>query len=580
MCCRLYYEGRHEYNIGMYIRTVTRKNKDGSLVRYIQLAHNEWDPEAGCAKARVLYNFGREDGLDLEALRRLAKSISRFLSPEDALRCEAELGGKEPLRFVSSRPLGGAWVLDQLWSALGIGKALEHLLRLRNFKTPVERSLFAMVANRALAPSSKLAIEDWVGSEVVIPGLDAIEVQQLYRAMDFLVGSDETLQQAIYFSVADFLNWEVDLLYFDTTSTYFEVEEEDPDSDEQPGLRKRGHSKDHRPDLPQAVIGLAVTRDGIPVRCWVWPGNTSDASVIPQVKKDLVGWKLGRVITVVDRGFASEDNLRQLQRSGGHYIAGERMRSGKPNVDVALNRAGRYQMVRDNLEVKEIIVGDGEARVRYVLVRNPEEAKRDRATREKILKQLREELAALQDRNGEAHPKAACELMAHPTYGRYLRLDRRGRPKIDQAKVKAEEKLDGKYLLRTSDDTLPAEDVALGYKQLLEVEDAFRTLKSTLDLRPVYHRLEDRIRAHVLLCWLALLLIRVAESKTGQTWRNLRRVLQRMHLGEFAGRNGRVLQRTQTTTEQKQVFAALKVAEPPTILSATTAKPVSNHSHA
>lgn len=540
----------------MYIRTIQRKNKDGSVVRYIQLAQNQWDPQARCAKAKVLFNFGREEEVDREALNRLVRSINRFLGPEETLRYEAETGAA-PLRFISSRPLGGAWVLNRLWEELGIKGVLESLLKKRHYKTPVERAVFAMAANRALDPMSKRGVEEWVKEDVVVPGVEEIPLQQLYRAMDFLLENEAELQKQVYYSVANLLNLEVDILYFDTTSTYFEIEDEDEDG----GLRRRGHSKDHRPDLPQAVIGLVVTRDGIPVRCWVWPGNTADMSVVEQVKKDLVGWKLGRVITVLDRGFNSEDNLRYLQRAGGHYIAGEKLRSGRENTAQALKRAGRYQTVRDNLEVKEIVVGNGEARERYILVRNPEEAARDKARREKIIKELEEQLPLI-----KTHAKAVCELMAHPVYGRYLKLDSRSLPKIDRAKIR-EEKLDGKYLLRTSDDTLSAEDVALGYKQLLLVEDAFRTLKSRLELRPVYHRLEDRIRAHVLLCWLALLLIRIAENRTGQTWCHLRATLQRMHLGEFSCPAGQVRQRTEITPAQEQILKALAVKEPPRLFS-------------
>ncbi|QGP92382.1 IS1634 family transposase ISDha15 [Neomoorella glycerini] len=558
------------YNIDMYIRTISRKNKDGSVVRYIQLAHNVWDPKAGYPKAKVLFNFGREEDVDREALVRLVKSITRFLGPEEALRTQAELNGSAPLTFVSSRPIGGAWVLNELWNQLGINRVLAGLLAKRKFQAPVERAIFAMVANRALNPASKLKTEDWVSHDVFIPGLPDVPVQNLYRAMDFLLEAAEELQKDIFFSVAHLFNLEVDLLYFDTTSTYFEVEEEDNPEDHKQHLRRKGNSKDHRPDLPQVVIGLAVTREGLPVRCWVWPGNTADMAVIEQVKKDLVGWQLGRVITVVDRGFASEDNLRYLQRAGGHYIAGEKMRSGKDTVAEALARPGRYKTVKDNLEVKEVIVGDGEKRVRYVLVRNPKEAEKDRLEREKILARLKEELKAIGDLKGEPHTKACCQLIAHPTYGRYLKTDKKGQPYIDMAKVKAEEKLDGKYLLRTSDDTLSPEDVALGYKQLLEVEEAFRTMKQSLELRPIYHRLSDRIHAHVLLCWLGLLLIRVAETKVEDSWRNIRQTLERMHLGEFIAPDGRVLQRTETTPQQQHIFKALGIKAPPQIIAVET----------
>jgi transposase len=540
----------------MYIRTVARKNKDGSETRYVQLAHNYRDKESGQAKANVLFNFGREEEVDKDALKRLVQSIYRFLGPEEAMQSNADKSSSL-LRFISSKPLGGAWFLDCLWQRIGVQNTLQMLLQSRKYASPVERAIFAMVANRALAPGSKSAVERWVSDEVFINNLTDIPVQNLYRAMDFLLEAESEIQHDVFFSVANLFNLEVDLLYFDTTSTYFETEITDED------FRKPGFSKDHRPDLPQAVIGLAVTRDGIPVRCWVWPGNTADMSVVNQVKKDLVGWKLGRVITVVDRGFVSEENLRTFQRAGGHYIAGEKMRNGKPDTEQALSTKGRYHTVKDNLEVKEIVVGDGEARKRYVLVRNPKQAEKDRLRREKILKELEQELRETGQLKGTHHNKASCRLMSHPTYGRYLKMMSSGLLKIDTSKIKEEEKLDGKYLIRTSDDTLSAEDIALGYKQLLEVESAFRTLKSTLELRPVYHRLEDRIRAHVLLCWLALLMVRIAENELQSTWPRILKELQKIHLGEFQGQDGLVWQCTELTPIQKGYFRTLKLKEPP-----------------
>ncbi|MFC4770341.1 IS1634 family transposase, partial [Effusibacillus consociatus] len=176
--------------------------------------------------------------------------------------------------MLKSQALGGTWLLDQLWKKLGVGQAILKRLADREYRMPVERAIFAMVANRVLDPGSKLAIEDWVDREVVIPGLPTFEVQHGYRAMDFLLESDEIIQREVFHTVADLLNLEVDLLFFDTTSTYFETEESEEDD-----FRKTGYSKDHRPDLPQVVIGFAVTREGIPIRCWVWPGNTSDMNV-------------------------------------------------------------------------------------------------------------------------------------------------------------------------------------------------------------------------------------------------------------------------------------------------------------
>lgn len=244
------------------------------------------------------------------------------------------------------------------------------------------------------------------------------------------------------------------------------------------------------------------------------------------------------------------------------------MRAGRKEVEEALSRPGRYRAVRDNLEVKEVVVGDGARRKRYILVRNPAQVERDREDRERLLKRIEQTLAGL-PAAGDEHSKAVCKLLAHPTMGRFLTKDKKGRPVIDRAKVKAEERLDGKYLIVTSDDTLTTEDVALGYKQLAELERAWRDMKSGLDLRPMHHRKADRIKAHVLLCWLALLLVRVVEVKTGQTWRRVHEEMDRLHRGVFTGRDGLFAQRTEITQLQYQYFKAVGVTPPPLLLEVT-----------
>jgi transposase len=376
----------------------------------------------------------------------------------------------------------------------------------------------------------------------------------------------------VFFAVADLLNLEVDLLFFDTTSTYFERDEEDDGAE---AFRRLGHSKDHRPDLPQIVIGLAVTREGIPVRCWCWPGHTNDQQVLAEVKDDLRGWKLGRVITVVDRGFTSADNLAYLRRAGGHYIAGMRMRDGNPLVTQVLSRQGRYQQVKDNLRVKEVRV-DGHD-TRFVICHNPEQAERDRQQRDQAIVRIQAELARIANqrvrdarrrgdktraRNQATHVRAECALRDHPSLGRWLTQQPNGRLKVNTAKVKAEQRLDGKYLIATSDPHISAEDAALGYKNLAEAERGFRDLKSTLLLRPVFHRLEHRIRAHVLICWLALLLTRVAERSAGHSWRNINRQLGRITQVTLAGPAGTVTQTTPINPEQKAIYQALSIQPP------------------
>jgi hypothetical protein len=552
----------------MYLRTTQRRRTDGSLVRYVQLAHNR--RVGGVTQAEVLLNLGREDQLDLEGLRRLAQSITRFTDAD---------GGGMPLPgapgefdVVGSRPLGGVWLLDGLWRALGVDRALAGVLGPRRFTTDVERVLFALVCNRALDPCSKLAAAEWASLDVHVPGLEGMDEDQAYRAMDLLVEADAQagVQEAVFFACADLLNLEVDLLFFDTTSTYFELDE--PERGEG-AFRVFGHSKDHRPDLPQIVIGLAVTREGVPVRVWCWPGNTNDMSVITEVKDGLRGWRLGRVVTVVDRGFSSDENLRYLTRAGGHWIAGERMRDGSPDAQAALSRQGRYQSVRDNLRVKEVQIGEGDGAKRFIICHNPAEAERERTQREQTIARLHTELERIETQRAkaksakatEAHTRAECALRDHPALGRYLRQTKTGRLVIDRAKIAAEERLDGKFLLSTSDPDLSAEDVALGYKNLLEAEHGFRDLKTTLELRPVFHRLEHRIRAHVLLSWLALLLIRVAERQTNQTWRRIALELGRLHLVTLTGPTGTIAQTTELTDTQRELFAATGIQPPPRI---------------
>ena len=284
-----------------------RENRSGGHT-YVSLAHNERDERDGVSRARILYNFGRKDRLDLDAVRRLIASLSRYL-PSDELVLPREAGSGEPLEFLAAKRLGPALVLDGVWRALGLDGVFERLLAERSFRTPVERLVFAMVAQRAIDPGSKLSVESWVADEVFIPELEVVDVQQLYRAMDVLLGAHDEIQREVFWRVKNLFNLEVDLIFLDSTSTYFEIEGQDEiegDAGEgdgeagelgaEAGWRRRGHSKDKRPDLAQVVIAFAVTRDGVPVRCWVWPGNTVDVRMIGQVKRDLNTWKLSRTV--------------------------------------------------------------------------------------------------------------------------------------------------------------------------------------------------------------------------------------------------------------------------------------------
>jgi transposase len=549
----------------MYLRTVTSGRHE-----YVQMCHNYREGGSGPSRTRVLFSFGRKDQLDVEALRRLVSSISRYLDPAEAAEARAAAGVELGARFLGAKQLGGTHVLDGVWNRLGIAAGLAKLLSERGYRTPVERLLFALVASRALDPGSKLSVESWVADEAHVDGLPEVDVHQLYRAMDFLLEAHDEIQREVFWSVANLFNLEVDLLFLDTTTAYFEIEGEDEDvagddgDDVVVGLRKRGLSKDSRPGLAQVVIGFAVTRDGIPVRCWVWPGNTADVNVVEEVKRDLNEWKLGRVMLVLDAGFNSEANRRILQGAGDAFIIGERLRVGSKGEAVeAARRAGRYKTLASGLRVKEVTTKAGSvAQRRFVIVHNPEQERFDRERRDDIVHETERRLTELGDLSGTAHTKAACALRAHPTYGRYVRQSTTGKLAIDRSKISQEAKLDGKFLVSTSDPHLSTEDIALGYKQLHEIERVNRDLKHTVDIRPMHHRREDRIRAHVLLCWLALLLIRVIENDSRHTWHQLKKLFRPLMVAQHATKHGIVCETNAVTSEQKSVLDALRVKPP------------------
>jgi hypothetical protein len=575
----------------MFLRETRRKNQDGSVVSYLQLAHNERHSVSGNPVAKVIHNFGRVDRVDRDGLARLVRSISRFLDPEQAVAAAASAG--TGVQVLDSRRLGGAWTLDRVWQRLEIGAALRRVADGRRLDgEQVERVVFALVAQRALEPGSKLAATRWVAERVAIEGLTALSDDQAYRAMDFLLEGLDEIAAEIFSAVAHLLNLDLDIVFVDTTSTYWETETadqladlaDDPTDDQttsptEAGTRAFGHSKDHRGDLPQVVIAMAVTRDGVPVRCWTFPGDTADTAIIRTIKDDLGGWGLRRLVWVADRGFASAANRAYLTRGGGHYIHAEKLRQANTEAAAALARPGRYRTIADNLRVKEVHVapggdGDGDhgARTqRFVICHNPDQAERDQQVRANLVAHLQQLIDGSDTWTARRRDELVGSLKTKPGLRRYLRRTPAGLLRVDHAAIKRESHLDGKWLLRTSDLTLTPDDLAAAYKQLLAVERGWRDFKGALGLRPVFHHREDRIRAHIQLCWLALLLLRVIENATGDTWRNIRHELDRMHLVTLATNAGQVAQRSAITPGQQTLLRALKLPEPPTYFGLTPA---------
>jgi transposase len=312
------------------------------------------------------------------------------------------------------------------------------------------------------------------------------------------------------------------------------------------------------------VIALAVTRDGVPVRSWVFPGATPDVTTVRTIKDDLRAMRLGRVLFVGDAGLYSKANLDELAKGAGRYILAAPIGRVREIRDEVLSHPGRYADITPSLRAKEVVLGEGERRRRYVLCLNEEEADRQRRRRAEILKVLEAELASL----GEDHPKAACRLLASKRFGRYLSQDAGGRPYLDREKVRRAEQLDGKFVLTTNDDTLAVADVALGYKGMWIIESCFRKMRTTgLEVRPMFHWVPHRITAHVKLCVLASMVQRAAEIATGLPWRQLAGMLERLKAVRYTSEGRTFVQATTVSPELAEILGKLDIAPPRTILA-------------
>jgi transposase len=560
----------------MYLRVTERRNRDGSTVAYYALAENDWNAEAKRSETRVIHSFGRADQLDRAALQRLVASINRVIDADatDTLPTRGKTAVAE-IAIDAVFELGVVLAARGLWEELGIGEAIRIRMSRAGLSAPHEIALFAMAAQRLDEPASKLACATrWLPDIAWLPEANGLAVDQLYRALDFLAVWSDEIEREVFLRAADLLRLDVDLIFYDTTTAYFEIDEPDEFAEQYAGklyapLRQRGHSKEGRDNQPQVIIALAVTRDGMPVRSWVLPGNTADVTTVSRIKRDLHAWQLGRCLFVGDAGMYSAQNLVELSRGLGRYVLAVPMRRVQDVEAEVLTRPGRYRPVADNLQVKEVWVGDGERRKRYVLCFNPQEAERQRAHRQQVLMEIDAELTAL-DKREDDHPKAACSLMASKRYARYLGTDRRGRPKLDAAKVKAAEKFDGKFVVITNDDTLSAEDVALAYKAGAMIESCFRRMKQTgLEVRPMFHWTARRIEAHVKLCVLALQMQRSAEIRTGLSWMRIAHALAALKVVRYRSESRTIVQRTKISSELTGLLKKIGISAPKQLMAVT-----------
>ena len=458
------------------------------------------------------------------------------------------------LQFTESRSLGATWALDVLWNRLGIGETMRRVLADRHLDDSAERVLFALVANRALAPSPKLAAR-WVSEDVTISGLPATSDDACCRAMGWLPEIKDALETEVLERVTYVPNQELDLLVFNAASRL-------------------------ETDRPQ-VVGVAVTRHGIPVRAWSWSGGISDSALVRQVRDDLGASAPARITWVANRGFTAAGSRRDLRVDGrNQYIIGAKLRPGSAEAEAAVS-AARFeehgQEVSANLRVMELPMSSDE---RFVLCHDPEAAERDGAIRGRMLAHI-EELIRDTDTLSSDMRREKLRGFTVSRHGRhrYLRVTADGQFRVDMSVVRAEEQFDGKYLLRTSDTAMSAEDIALRYRRstlrtarrLLEVERGWRSMQQALNPPPGGPHPDGAVGADVVLCWLALLLARVTENACHDSWSKLRQELDRIAVGTFTGPAGTFRLRTEITDAQLDILTKLAIDPPPRISQFTPA---------
>jgi transposase len=551
----------------MFFRTKTSGPRT-----YLQVVENRW--EGGRSRQRVVATLGRLDQLQesgqLDALlvsgARLARSV--LLLSEHAQ-------GRLPT--ISVRHIGPALVFQRLWQLTGCQHVIEQLLKGRRFEFPVERAVFLTVLHRLFDPGSDRAADKWKAG-YQIDGCEDLQLHHLYRAMGWLGDelprkeqADKTpftprcnkdlIEEALFARRRDLFT-QLQLVFFDTTSIYFEGQGGET-------IGQRGYSKDHRPDLKQMIVGAVLDAEGRPICCELWPGNTADVTtLIPVVDRLRSRFGVTKVCIVADRGMISKETIEELEKQerSWQYILGARMRSQNEVKDDVLARAGRYRVVHGErqtsddpspLKVKEVRV---EGR-RYVVCLNEDEARKDAADREAIVASLREQLEA-----GEK------SLVGNKGYRRYLAATGPDHFRIDEAKIKEEARYDGKWVLRTNMD-LDTAEVALQYKRLWMVEAWFRSSKTLLQTRPIYHKCDETIRGHVFCSFLALVLrqeleVRLAKDGHEFEWADVIQDLDRLQMVEVEQDGKRFLLRSEVQGTCGPVFRAAGVAVPPTVQQA------------
>jgi len=513
--------------------------------QYLQIVENY--RQNGKVRQQVIATLGRaEELIGSGKTDKLVQSLVKFCKFTQI----AERHRSGNLQALSFRKIAPALIFERIWKQLNISQVIEEQLLDRKFEFPVERAVFLTTLHRLFAPGSDRAAEKWK-RDYEIRDTENLELHHLYRAMAWLGGSFQALEDQL-FSLRKDLFTSLKLVFFDTTSLYFEGEGGT--------IGEYGFSKDHRPDLHQMVVGAVLDGEGRPICCEMWPGDTTDANtLLPVVDRFRRRFGVEQMTFIADRGMISHKTICELEARKQTYILGARLRREKAVRDDVLSRPGRFHQVEDNLLVKEVKL-DGR---RYVVCLNPQEAAKDAKDRETIIASLEDKLK-----------RGAKTLIGNRGYRKYLKINKES-VSIDNAKLQEETRFDGKYVLLTNlpAEELSASEVALRYKELWQVEHIFRSMKSTLQTRPIYHQSDEAIRGHVFCSLLALMLlkelqIRIQAKSWKLEWNDIRRDLEALLEVEVADNNETYYLRTKLQGVCGKVFQAAGVAIPSTVRQA------------
>jgi hypothetical protein len=524
----------------MFVRAKTVRSGKRTY-RYLHIVENRW--EKGRTRQHVIGSLGRLEDLQTQGdLERVIRQLVELCPSVQLVRARAE----GTLQVIADKLWGPALVFERLWEELGLKELLTRTARRRRFSFDFERMVFAQVLQRFLEPGSDLKGSKWVRT-VQAEGFEALRLPHFYRSLGPLWDRKKTIEAALYRRGLDLYNQQLELVFFDTTSTYFE-------GTALRGWAKLGKSKDHRPDHLQLVIGVVLRQDGLPVCCEVWPGNTADMkTVLPILAGLKKRFRIRRVIFVCDRGMVSKDNLAALTAARYEYIVGVKMRGLVEVRDEVLGRAGRYRVVGPRLQVKEVRVDER----RYVVCYNPEEADKDRRDREAILAMIERKL-----RSG-----GVKALLSNRGYKRFLKVVRQAAV-IDRKKVDRDARYDGKFVLRTTTQ-LPAAEVAAAYKQLTAIERLWREMKDVLRMRPNYHwQKRNNVKGHIFTVYLALYLSahlrrKLRDAGVKAQWDDVIRDLSSLRAVTVELGGQRYLMRSPLEGCAGKVLAAVGVKPPP-----------------